>query len=151
MERKMPQNIQKCYRTFDERLSSLPRQRLIVLMVITGLLFAFLGGLLGVLIVPRNSASSNSDSNAPQDDSSEEEETSHTGVLREFLNPENGIELYLEKADGSQILLDLCDRFDPDFVKDTYVGTVVTVKGEMGKSADGYSDVFSVEEIVIKR
>lgn len=140
--------IRKRYLSLEEQLTALPRQRLILLVIVVSFLFVCLGALLGALIVPSESTPSSSDGGSS--DSSSQEATSYTGILRQFLTPENGIEFYLERSDDSQILLDFSDRFDSSFIRDTYVGTVVTVRGAMAKSADGSQDIFTVEEIVIK-
>lgn len=151
MEDKIRQGIQNRCRSWEERLEALPRRRRTLLMMVAGLLFAILGGALGVLLAPRGSTSSGADLGNSSDDASQEEEASYTGVLRQFFTPEDGIEFYLEEADDNRVLLDFSSRFDSAFIEKTYVGTVVTVKGEMGKSDNGFEDVFMVEEIVIKR
>jgi hypothetical protein len=141
---------QKHHLSLEERLKALPRRRFVLLVTAVGFLFVALGAVLGILLAPHGSASSGADSGNSSDDASQEE-TSYTGVLRQFFAPEDGIEFYLEEADDTRVLLDFSSRFDPAFIEDTYVGTVVTVKGEMGKSDNGFEDVFMVEEIVIKR
>jgi hypothetical protein len=134
----------------ENRLGTLTKRQLTVLLGTVGLGALFLGVLLGSLLIasqptqpPENNGNSSPNNSQPQT-------VSETGVLRMFQTPQNGIEFYLGKQEGGRILLDFGDRFDSSFLKANYEGAAVTVEGKLRKSSNDSKDILRVEKIIIK-
>lgn len=141
---------QRYFAQLEKRLAILTKQQLIVLVVAIGLLALLLGVALGFLLggsLPIKS----SGNDHPSSTNSQPKTVSETGVLRKFRDSQDGINFYLEKQGGTQVLLDFGDQFDPSFIQQTYESAVVTIEGTMTKSANGTKDILQVEKIVIKR
>jgi len=133
----------------EKRLGTLTRRQLTILLAMIGLLTLLLGVVLGYfLTLPRSTRPSGADHNSSSN--SQPETVSEVGVLRKLDTPQDGIEFYLEKEDGTQILLDVSDKFDPSFIQQIYEGTAVTIEGTLTKGTDGAKDTLRVEKIVIK-
>jgi len=131
----------------EKRLSTLTRRQLIILLAIIGFLTLLLGVALGYFLTLPRSTSSGTDNSSSN---SQPETVSEVGVLRKLDTPQDGIKFYLEKEDGTQILLDVSDKFDPSFIQQIYEGTAVTIEGTLTKGTDGAKDILRVEKIVIK-
>lgn len=131
----------------EKRLSTLTRRQLTILLAMIGFLTLLLGVALGYFLTLPRSTSSGTDTSSSN---SQPETVSEAGVLRKLGTPQDGIEFYLEKEDGTQILLDVSNKFDSSFIQKIYEGTAVTIEGTLTKGTDGAKDILRVEKIVIK-
>lgn len=145
---KLLAKVQERSRKLEKRLEAFTRRQLTILLLAIGLLTLLLGVVLGFLLtLPRSSQPPGADQNSS---STTPETVSETGVLKKFGTPQDGIEFYLEKEDTTKVLLKTTDKFDPAFLS-TFEYLVVTVEGEMIKSADGSKEILQIEKISLKR
>lgn len=139
----------KHYQGLERWLRALPRRQLALLAIGVILFSLLLGAVLAILLnlyfpAPLPNANSGVPSNG-----GEPQAVSKTGILRQLSAPQDGIMFYLETSDGTRILLDIGDRFDPTFLQESYEGTVVTIEGTITAGTGGSEDILQVERIVI--
>lgn len=141
--------VGKHYQGLERWLRALSKRQLALLAIGVVLFSLLLGTVLAILLnlyypAPLSNANSEVPSNG-----GESQVVSKIGILRRFSAPQDEIMFYLETSDGTRILLDIGDRFDPTFLQESYEGTVVTVKGTITAGTGGSEDILRVEKIVI--
>lgn len=120
-----------------------PRQRIILILTVL-VVFLLLGSVLGTFWAWRQSPSLSGDSSIPPTPTTQP--ATETGVVRQFRDSQHGgIDFYLEKGDGTKVLLK-SSGIDLDF----FEGTAVTVEGTMTTIGDDSTEVLQVKKVWIK-
>lgn len=121
--------ILSAYQSAENRLSQISRRKLILLAIGVGILFLAVGALLGFAFSPyRQTATPDSDLTEVDGDG----RSTVTGILRSLDEPLNGSTFYLEKEDGSRVLL-RSSKIDLTVLK----GSTVEAEGVLVGSDEG--------------
>jgi len=134
----------KLYTEAEKRTAALTPRQLTLLISAFAIAFLAIGLILGFILSsysqpPANNFSSNGGG---------EQTVSETGTVRRLSQPENKANFYLEKSDGTKLLLE-SDTIDSSFLG-IYEGGVVTIEGTLDKTSDGKKEVLFVKKIVVK-
>lgn len=133
--------LKSAFAAAENRLSSMPRRRVALLVLALALGFAILGVVFGLILSPYDpTVTPPLDSEMTNGNLS-----SYTGVVRVLGEPKEGAAYYLELEGGSRILLK-STSIDIAFFKDSSV----TLAGVVVSTSDGAEQILFVNQAKIK-